>query len=436
MNKIIIDLSEANLSRYKIPDIQADYADAAKVSLRLLDLAPSEVVIPLWATIYLSVLCEFFMLAEIPPAFVIWLHGLTGSFKSTLAALFLGHFGEFTNKTLPANFKDTAATLEKKAFLVKDSVLVIDDYHPVASGYEATEMRTKAQFILRAYGDLAARGRMDQKAMLRKAYVPRGLCIVTGEDTPNVGQSAAARYLGIAVEKGDIDIGLLSDLQREQYQLSVAMRGYIEYITDMIHLLPDMLKNKFIELRSRASSEAQHSRIPETIAWLQIGFCMGMEYAESIGAINVSQKEDLINKSWDVLITLAENQAEIISEEKPTNLFVKAVQEMFDAKTIYVTNIKEYDIGSNPASGESVGYVDEKYFYFFPGTIYRCAVEFSRLQNYNFPVSDKVLWKNLKNEGFSETEKDKTREYNLKQICFPNGSKKRMLVINKSCFES
>lgn len=58
----------------------------------------------------------------------IW--GPTGTNKSTLIALLLSHYGNLGPKGLPASFRDTANSIEKLAFLAKDTVLSIDDLYP------------------------------------------------------------------------------------------------------------------------------------------------------------------------------------------------------------------------------------------------------------------------------------------------------------------
>ena len=62
----------------------------------------------------------------------VWIEGFTGCMKSTLAALFLGHFGDFTRTTLPGAWSSTVNHLEHRAFVLKDSIFVVDDYAPTA----------------------------------------------------------------------------------------------------------------------------------------------------------------------------------------------------------------------------------------------------------------------------------------------------------------
>ena len=59
--------------------------------------------------------------------------GPTGSLKSTLAALILNHFGDFTE--------------------LKDTPTVVDDWRPAISRGDEAEMAKKVQRLLRGVGN-------------------------------------------------------------------------------------------------------------------------------------------------------------------------------------------------------------------------------------------------------------------------------------------
>src|SRR5262249_17769108 len=109
------------LARYKLPLIADDPVEAMRASLKLLDLAPYKITAPLFAACYRAPLVSAF-----PQDLSVWLEGKTGSLKSSLAALFLSHFGDFDRINLPGAWVSTANQLERRAFLLKDSIFVID----------------------------------------------------------------------------------------------------------------------------------------------------------------------------------------------------------------------------------------------------------------------------------------------------------------------
>jgi hypothetical protein len=99
----------------------------------LLRVAPLPITVPLWAAVYRAPL-----ITACPVDFSLWLEGPTGSMKSTLAGLFLAHFGDFDWTHLLGAWSSTANQLERRAFTLKDALFVIDDYAP--SGHDTREL--------------------------------------------------------------------------------------------------------------------------------------------------------------------------------------------------------------------------------------------------------------------------------------------------------
>ena len=115
------------LARYRLPPTPTDVEAAMRTSLRLLSVAPLSVTVPLWGAVFRAPLAAF-----CPADVTLWLEGQSGSLKSTLAALFLCHYGAFERTQLPESWESTANALEERAFVLKDMLLVIDDYAPEA----------------------------------------------------------------------------------------------------------------------------------------------------------------------------------------------------------------------------------------------------------------------------------------------------------------
>jgi hypothetical protein len=107
---------EPGLERYvlPVPGEPEEVAEAIRLSFSFLELALSRITAPLLAAAYLAPLSEI-----IVPDFTIWPWGHTGSFKSTLAALILSHFGDFSETNLPLSFQSTANHNERSLFLLR-----------------------------------------------------------------------------------------------------------------------------------------------------------------------------------------------------------------------------------------------------------------------------------------------------------------------------
>jgi len=104
------------------PPSPEEAAEAVRRSWQCLLLAPRRITAPLLTAAYAAPLAEIVI-----PDFTIWLWGGTGSFKSTLAALILSHYGDFSETNLPLSFESTSNALERNLFLAKDVLTVVDD---------------------------------------------------------------------------------------------------------------------------------------------------------------------------------------------------------------------------------------------------------------------------------------------------------------------
>lgn len=336
-DNIAVEL-ERSLEKYRLDKAVEDLKKAAQASLRLLMVAPLEVTIPLMALVYLCALCEALREAGIEPTFVLWLFGGTGTRKTSLGMLFLSHFGNFGTKSPPASFKDTANALERKAFAAKDTLLLIDDFHPQASSYESQKMAQIAQRVLRMFGDRIGRGRLTSSIQFQKEFPPRGMALVTGEDLPN-GESSVARFLGVELLQGAIDLKALTKAQNEAPLLSEAMKGYIEWLLPQMNELPEKLHAEFLDKRADFQQKAAHGRSGEAAAWLHISFNMMLKYMQYANVCTDIIADELLDNAEKVFAHLIGDQNALVAQERPADIFIEVLQELFVTNKIRVDKL-------------------------------------------------------------------------------------------------
>ena len=244
---------------------QAELADAVRASLALLDLGPDTITAPVLGAVYRAPLAE-----PSPVDFALHLTGPTGAFKTELAALAQAHFGAaFNGRRLPASWADTANMLEKKAFLAKDAVLVVDDFAPTGTTADVQRLHREADRLFRAAGNRSGRARMRADGGSRPTYYPRGLIISTGEDIPS-GQSLRARLLVLELTPGEIPADALSAAQADAAKglFAAAMAGYLRWLAPQIDDLKETLPERHRALRDVLVQGAQHRRTPDIAASL------------------------------------------------------------------------------------------------------------------------------------------------------------------------
>lgn len=400
------------LERYRLDGSGAEgfdqipYSDAAAVSLQFRDVMPERVAVPLLGTVFLAPLREFLNRTGVEPAFSLFLLGSTGSHKSTIAALALSHFGSFTHKTLPASFHDTSNYIRKKAFILKDVPIVVDDYHPVNSLQERRDMEKTAQALSRAFGDGADRGRMDSGMGLRPSTPPRGVAIISGEDMPGVGQSGLARYYIVNIGKEDIPmegsdsvaeaLTEMQELARNGY-LARCMQGYIKWLIAQADELPERLHEMFLAYRSQAARKisGQHGRAPEAIAHIMIGYDMMLNYMRDIDLIDADECRLESERAWRMAVTNSQQQSADLQEDRPSRLFLQTIGELLTSKAAGVRNLCDSNAGTPK---EMIGYCDAMFYYLLPNAAYRAVAKMCADQGHAFPLTMRMLYKQLRED--------------------------------------
>lgn len=386
-----VDLG-SELARYRLPLKAEDPVGAMRQSLRLLNVAQLTVTAPLWAAVYRAPLASAY-----PIDASLWLEAITGSLKSTIAGLFLCHFGDFDRTHLTGSWSSTANQLERRAFTLKDVLFVIDDYAP--SALDARELEAKAARLIRSQGNLAGRGRLRADLSERPAFPPRGLIIATGEQHPP-GQSLAARLLLIELERTQIDLAALTRAQTMSTQLRHALAGYIAWLAPQMRSLPALLRETFAGARARGTSDGEHLRVPEVLAHLWLGLHCGLSYAEDIGACTGAEADALRARCWDALLATGRAQGRLVEEERPSLRFLRVLHTLITQRRAVLL---QRDQGPDEYRGEAplIGWFDDDTLYLIPEAAFTVVSRCCRDAGEPFPVRESRLRADLCREGLS-----------------------------------
>ncbi len=177
-----------------------------------------------------------------PTDFAIWLHGLTGSKKSSVAEIAQAFFGSFADHHFPSNWSDSVNDCEMKSHQAKDGVFTVDDFKPSVSRAETDKLHAMAERLIRNTGNQAGRGRRDSDMRARAAPFSRSMMLITGEDLPR-GQSLLGRLLILEMSRPDVDTPLLKHLQNKAKAGTFAglMSAYLQWLAPRM----DKLKKDF-----------------------------------------------------------------------------------------------------------------------------------------------------------------------------------------------
>ena len=421
------------LSHYR----RAETIDTAafRVAAALLDQppAPKEVIWPLLAFTFLTPLNHFLRAANCEPKFVLLLSGRTGTRKSTLAALFLSIFGSFTASEMPMSFRDTANSITYNAFTLKDVLTCIDDFHPCGR-QEEQKLSATAQAIMRAYGDRTGRGRLRADATPMASRPPQGNAIITAEFAPDIGESGTARLFTTELRPGDVELELLSAYQAEAARgaLRSCMLAYTEWICRKF-LCDEEAETSFLSLLRRWFEDWRddfrkggilcHGRLPEIVAWFQIGMKMFLWFLLDQHIVEEKQMEDSMAAFSSLLYALARKQARSIEQDKPAVIFVRklfALLENGQVRTI------PRDAPAHMFSKDVVGFEDDCFYYLLNDAAHRAVKKLCEDQDELFSISSRSLPKALADEGLVEC----VGGENTRSIRFHGGTK-RVVCLHK-----
>jgi hypothetical protein len=411
---VTVSLPDA-LAEYVLPDPPDGRAkaDAIRASLRVLDLAPDRITVPLLGATYRAVLG--------PCDSALHLAGPTGAGKTELAALAQQHYGAGLDaRHLPASWSSTGNALEGLAFAAAHALLTVDDFAPGGSAADVARMHREADRLLRAQGNRAGRQRMRADATLRPAKPPRGIILSTGEDVPR-GQSLRARVLTLELAPGELSWRRLSACQTDAAdgRYAAALAGYVRWLAPRYAAVRDGLPAEIAELRGRTHVAGGHARTPGIVADLAAGWRHWLDYALAAGAVSQAERDELTRRVWAALHEAGAAQAEHLAAAEPCEQFLRLLTGALASGRAHCA-APDGDRPANPAAwgwrgaevvsrdgrdtrwdpqGRCIGWIDGPDLYLEPEAAYAEAQEMARHQGESLPVAARTLVRRMHERG-------------------------------------
>jgi hypothetical protein len=302
---------------------------------------------------------------------------------------------------------DTANAIVSKSFAIKDSLLCIDDYKP-SNRRDINRMDNTAQNLVRSYGERTGRQRLKSDSTDIRQKYPRGNAILTGEQTPNIGESGTARMIISEIKSGDVNFDVIAKLQKNARNnvYSGLMRAYIErlqkiFLNENEEFFIEILRNDFEKFRNHfyeRLNKTVHPRTPNILSFLKIGYKYLLEFWGLKG-----KEKDLYEKEFDnILIDLAKEHSAFSVADKPTVKFISTLKDLITSEAVRIINIDDFP--DNSENKPLIGYHDDNFYYFIPSVTYNQVCNFYSRQGENFPTNQNALLKQLAEEGFIKTE--------------------------------
>jgi hypothetical protein len=402
-NIICVDLSKKHLSnKYALPLTPENESEAIKTSLSLLDIADRKITIPLYALVYLSAVTT--LLRPLPLFSGGYLYGHTGVRKTTLACLFGSHFGNITSERL-MNFESTANSVIEMMSILKDCLMILDDYRPTHNKADAEKMEAIAQKAIRLSGNRATRERLNPDSTLKQASEPKGMILITGEELVKL-PSTLARTMIIEIAQGDINLSSLKELQLKAHYLPHAMTSFLLWVKDNMTEIREGFHPQFIDLRERAAVNNVHGKLVEQVAYLQYAMTLVSSWLNDKGIVSDIQAENLQKETWEVLNNQIKKQSQMMEHGDPINSFFEMFNTWIDQGKIRIEDKEIPDKVIGGATGEFLGYYDDLHYYLFPSALWNYLQKYCISQGEHFPFSKHTFFRMLKSRGVLESDKE------------------------------
>jgi len=265
-------------------DIDPDLSekDAAAEVLNLISLFPNPGRIIL-SQVLVALLRQAYEDAGIRPSFCVFLHGRTGTQKTTVASFLTQIYNRSNGITEPTRLNASQASAVEMLVDLTDQVKVFDDLFPADSNQIRRKQEETLSEITRYVGDGSIPARMKSNKV-REGH-PRCGVLFTGEYLIGAG-SDAARLLPVEMTKPDTSA--LSYFQERPLIVSTFYRNFIVWFVENYDQNVLYLKDWLKEYRN--TDLGVHDRLRETHFFLNTAYSLMLEYC---GEKDVLSKNDI-----------------------------------------------------------------------------------------------------------------------------------------------
>ena len=401
------------------PTTPEEVEEAVHSSLEMIEVAPKTVTVPVFSAIWRA--------AQGPCDFALHLAGRTGTGKSELAALAQQHYGEGLDaRHLPGSWSSTANALEVLAFSAKDSLLVVDDFAPEGTRFDVQRMHKDAARLLRAQGNRSGRQRLRPDASLRATKYPRGLILSTGEDVPSA-HSIRARMFVVDVSQAQMEWRRLTECQQSAasgtYALTFA--AYVQWLAGNRKRVSQLRGERLQACRGGQLDEShRHRRTGMIEMELSLGLEVFLTFAREVGALDLTQVEELRAAGLAALRQVADAQAEHLVAVDPALRFLELIRSALvsgaahlaskdggepDSASTWGWRKKKALMGPSEwhPRGKQIGWVNGDHIYLDPDSAFQVA----QSSGEGLVATPQTLWKRMRESGYLASH-DETRQRN------------------------
>lgn len=283
------------LQRYDLPDPIREPEQLRQEFLEhsagMLERLPDRVAAPLLGQVYRAVLGH--------NPWVLTLVGPPGSYKTSVAAKVMHHFGEQWEHTKPASSMsgngDTFNTLRFKLHNAKDCLYWADDFAPTRSW---TEAQKHLEETGRLVHNQEERGRTARDGLsISDGTPPRASALFTSEVMPRPG-SGAERMLVVPICRDDVSTELLFplDRQRSRYGRALVLASFIQWLAVDLAARRAGYQQQAELYAAGLVTAGETVRLAAALSQMWIGWVAMTDFLHEVGAVSEDERNALLER--------------------------------------------------------------------------------------------------------------------------------------------
>ena len=314
---------------------------------------------------FLGVTYRIFDEAGYPPHFLLFVHGRTGSFKTSIAKILYTQLCEEQFRKTPRRIdSDTATSLEVALTQAGcDTTTLIDDYAPPKTIGQKRAMTDKLEMLIRIVGDGSTKSRSNANLADCRGAGLKGMIAITGE-IRGTGLSSNLRCLYCELRKEMVDIETLSWFQENDKIFTTLIWYFVCYLSNTWKSQVSIIRMNFEDERKKARRTVKAGRLVDTLATMSLLIEMldSFFYSCCGHPLYEGTWKDKARQGVESVV----NRSEVLSsEEEPARQFMSMLCTLLSTEKIKIVEDKKRLL---PFDAD--GFVDG-YLYLLPEKVYR-----------------------------------------------------------------
>ncbi len=380
----------------------------------------------------LGVLYRPFKEAGYPPKFLLFLYGKTGSMKTTIAKILFSQLGDDKVRDNPRRIdSDTIVSFERAVIESGyDTVTLIDDYNPAKSRKKKEEMANKLESIIRLVGDASSKSRSNVNLEDCRGEGVQGTVVLTGE-LRGKGLSSNLRCLYCKMARERVNIEAVTWFQGNQNLYTTIIYEFAKYVGGNWISIVTYIRNNFPGMRREINNVLSERRLVDSVVTLHLVYGIMLDFLLNYCKVEETEVMQVVASVKEDIIRNAQMSQAISSEDSPSALFIKTINDLMRVGTIVLGTgkITVYDIDKFD------GFDDADYFYFNPETIFKKVRSFLIASNIDFAMDLNEIKVALYDDGILKTASNgKGKRTYCVRLGVGDGKKQNFLKISKKVF--